>query len=222
MALITTLLKKCARGGSKRARSQLGLSGLAAQQRSGLQAMPPRLLSMPLSSLPSFAPRFGTEGQQPRLFFSTSPSVLAQAKPEKDEVTHETIKEAKAHMAKLKRRRRLLRGMRTNVGRQPITVPEGVTIDVDEAKHTVTVKGAKGELSMPYFENLSLDLNEEGSKITVNVIEDRVITDKGRSSGVGRLERTRLGPKNTKMMWGTTRALLYNMVRGVSLGYRVE
>ena len=75
---------------------------------------------------------------------------------------------------------------------------------------------------MPYFENLSLDLNEEGNKVTVNVIEDRVITDKGRASGVGRLERNRLGPKNTKMMWGTTRALLYNMVRGVSLGYRVE
>ena len=49
-----------------------------------------------------------------------------------------------------------------------------------------------------------------------------MLTDKGRSSGVGRLERTRLGAKNTKMMWGTTRALLYNMVRGVSLGYRVE
>ena len=63
-------------------------------------------------------------------------------------MTQQNIKEVEIEQAKARRRRKLLRGMRTNVGRKPISVPEGVTIDVDNVNNTVTVKGAKGELSM--------------------------------------------------------------------------
>lgn len=126
--------------------------------------------------------------------------------------------------------------LQSNVGRQPITLPEGVTVSVDEALHRVRVEGPKGCQELNYFENLAIDISggdEEGSgnggeagsaprQLRVVVDETKVVRDKGRASGLGLLERRRRGPKNTKMMWGTTRSLIYNMVRGVYLGYRVE
>ena len=111
----------------------------------------------------------------------------------------------------------------SNVGRRPIALPEGVSVDIDESTHKIKITGPTGSQELDYFENLNVFVEGEDTKsLHVQVNEDAVIRSKGRSSGVGVLERRRRGPKNTKVMWGTTRALLANMVRGVSLGYRVE
>ena len=132
MTFLTTLLKRSSALGAKRARSQLGLSGLTAR-RSGFQAMPP-LRPSPTHLV----------GAQVHQLFSTSLAPSSSAAP----LTQETIKDAEAQATKLRRRRKLLRGMRTNVGRQPITLPESVAVDVDDVNHVVTVTGGKGELSM--------------------------------------------------------------------------
>ena len=38
----------------------------------------------------------------------------------------------------------------SRIGRKPIVIPAGVTVTVDEAAHTVAVKGPKGSLNSNY------------------------------------------------------------------------
>ena len=85
----------------------------------------------------------------------------------------------------------------SRIGKAPITIPEGVTVSID--KSIVTVKGSKGEL------NQDID-----SAISV-VIEDTVIT-LTRSSN----------DKEFRSKHGLFRALIFNMIEGVSQGYTKE
>lgn len=83
----------------------------------------------------------------------------------------------------------------SRIGKQPITIPEGVTINIDE-KNLVTVKGPKGQLQ----EQISKDIQiiVEGNEMKV--------------------ER----PTNNKIhrsLHGLSRSLIYNMVEGVTKGY---
>ena len=83
----------------------------------------------------------------------------------------------------------------SRIGRLPISVPSGVTVDIDGA--TVTVKGPKGTLT-----------HEVASPITVVRAED------------GTLEVAR--PNDERMsrsLHGLTRTLVSNMVTGVTDGY---
>ncbi|WIF95578.1 50S ribosomal protein L6 [Caminicella sporogenes] len=83
----------------------------------------------------------------------------------------------------------------SRVGRKPITIPEGVQVTVDE-KNVVTVKGPKGELKQ--------DINPD---ITVN-INDNVITVERPSDN-----------KTHRALHGLSRALIANMVEGVTKGF---
>lgn len=84
----------------------------------------------------------------------------------------------------------------SRIGKSPITVPEGVTIDVAEG--SVTVKGKLGELT------------QEISDIAVKV-EDGTIT----------LERPN-DKKDVRAKHGLYRALINNMIEGVSNGFTKE
>ena len=84
----------------------------------------------------------------------------------------------------------------SRIGKNPITIPEGVTVNV--ADGLVTVKGKLGELK------------QEVSDITVK-IEDGVIT----------LERPS-EKKDHKAKHGLYRALINNMIEGVSKGWTKE
>lgn len=79
----------------------------------------------------------------------------------------------------------------SRVGRKPIVVPAGVTVTV--ADHVVTVKGAKGELKR--------DFTPIGVKITAG---KEIVVERGHADPAG---------------WGLARALLANMVKGVSDGF---
>jgi large subunit ribosomal protein L6 len=83
----------------------------------------------------------------------------------------------------------------SRIGKKPIPLPAGVTLAVDG--RTVRVKGPKGELSRVIR-----------PEITVNV-----------SDGVVTLERPS-DAKQHRAYHGLTRALLANMVQGVTGGYR--
>ena len=85
----------------------------------------------------------------------------------------------------------------SRIGKAPITIPEGISVSID--KTIVTVKGPKGELSQ--------DID---SAITV-IIEDNVIT-LTRSSN----------DKEFRSKHGLFRALIFNMIEGVSQGYTKE
>jgi large subunit ribosomal protein L6 len=83
----------------------------------------------------------------------------------------------------------------SRIGRLPISVPAGVTVDIDGA--TVTVKGPKGELT-----------HEVASPIEVAKAED------------GTLEVTRPDDeRSSRSLHGLTRTLVNNMVIGVTDGY---
>ena len=83
----------------------------------------------------------------------------------------------------------------SRIGREPITVPAGVSVNVAEG-NVVTVKGPLGELSQTFHTQLTIA--QEGDKITVTRPNDL---------------------KENRALHGLTRTLLNNMVVGVSKGY---
>ena len=85
----------------------------------------------------------------------------------------------------------------SRVGKNPIEVPSGVDINV--AGSDVTVKGPKGELKRRFHERVSIS------------VDDGVATvDRGDES------------RQSRALHGLSRALLANMVTGVSEGFRRE
>ena len=86
----------------------------------------------------------------------------------------------------------------SRIGRMPITVPAGVTVNVAEG-NVVTVKGPKGELQRALRPEMII--KQEGSTITV----ERPSDDK--------LHRS---------LHGLTRTLLNNMIIGVTDGFKKE
>ena len=84
----------------------------------------------------------------------------------------------------------------SRIGNKAISIPAGVTINVADG-NLVTVKGPKGELTAKFNSELEI-------KVEANVAEVKRPND------------------NLKAIHGTTRALLQNMVTGVSDGYKIE
>jgi large subunit ribosomal protein L6 len=85
----------------------------------------------------------------------------------------------------------------SRIGNSPITLPSGVELDIDGT--TVTAKGSKGTLTRTFSERMSFS------------VEDGVVT-------VARDGDDR----EAKALHGLSRALLNNMVIGVSEGYERE
>ncbi|WP_276931019.1 50S ribosomal protein L6 [Dubosiella newyorkensis] len=86
----------------------------------------------------------------------------------------------------------------SRIGNKLITIPAGVTVDV-AAGNEVTVKGPKGTLTRTF--SPLMDIQVENNEVTVKRPNDE---------------------KHTKQLHGTTRALLHNMVVGVSDGFVKE
>ncbi|RNC83520.1 MAG: 50S ribosomal protein L6 [Winogradskyella sp.] len=84
----------------------------------------------------------------------------------------------------------------SRIGNSPISIPEGVTIDVNN--NVITVKGKLGELTQDYS---GVDINIEDATITL----------------VRHSEK-----KDHKSKHGLYRALINNMIEGVSKGFTKE
>jgi len=84
----------------------------------------------------------------------------------------------------------------SRIGKQPITVPAGVTVTVDD-KNVVTVKGPKGTLVQEV--NSDIKLKQEGAVLTLERPTDA---------------------KPHKAMHGLYRSLVNNMVVGVTDGFQ--
>lgn len=83
----------------------------------------------------------------------------------------------------------------SRIGKQPITIPAGVTVSVNAANE-VTVKGPKGELKQPIDRDITISVNE------------------------GQMEVTRPTDQiRHRAMHGLYRAILSNMVKGVTEGF---
>ena len=86
----------------------------------------------------------------------------------------------------------------SRIGRKPVTIPKGVTVEIGK-NNKVTVKGPKGELTRSFSPDMTIEIKE--GQIVVSRPSDH------------RLHRS---------MHGLTRALLQNMVTGVSEGFTKE
>ena len=85
----------------------------------------------------------------------------------------------------------------SRIGRKPINIPAGVTVDVNDC--VVTVKGPKGELTQQISPNMTVDI--EGAVVEVKRPND---------------------DKLNRSLHGLTRSLIYNMIVGVTEGYKKE
>jgi large subunit ribosomal protein L6 len=87
----------------------------------------------------------------------------------------------------------------SRIGKQPITLPKGVTFAFSKEKNSVSVKGPKGELHQSIDPDFVIKL--EDATVTVERPTDQ---------------------KRHKSMHGLYRALIANMVEGVSKGYKQQ
>ncbi|MCH5223417.1 MAG: 50S ribosomal protein L6 [Muribaculaceae bacterium] len=85
----------------------------------------------------------------------------------------------------------------SRIGKAPIEIPAGVTVQVKD--NVVTVKGPKGELSQEI--NPAITIEQEGNLLEVKRPNDE---------------------RQNRAMHGLYRALIHNMVVGVSTGYKKE
>jgi large subunit ribosomal protein L6 len=85
----------------------------------------------------------------------------------------------------------------SRIGRKPVPVPKGVTATVDG--QTVVIKGPKGSLTRTFHRDMRIAL-EDGHLIVSRPSDDRP----------------------HRALHGLTRALLGNMVEGVTKGYRKQ
>jgi large subunit ribosomal protein L6 len=82
----------------------------------------------------------------------------------------------------------------SRTGKKPIAPVSGVTVTING--RNVTAKGPKGELGLTLMESVNAKQGDDG--ITIEPANDT---------------------KEARAAWGTTRALINNMVTGVSKGY---
>ncbi len=85
----------------------------------------------------------------------------------------------------------------SRIGKAPIEVPSGVDVAIDGA--SVTVKGSKGELSREFSDRVAFEL--DNGHVTVTRQDDT---------------------RESRALHGLSRALLANMVIGVSEGFSKE
>jgi large subunit ribosomal protein L6 len=82
----------------------------------------------------------------------------------------------------------------SRIGKQPIAIPQGVEVSVDESR--VTVKGPRGQLAQSFHPDMRI------------LLED----------GTLRVERTD-DERTHRSLHGLTRTLIANMVEGVTMGF---
>lgn len=86
----------------------------------------------------------------------------------------------------------------SRIGNQIINVPTGVEITIDDNNHVV-IKGPKGTLEYTYDADMTIEFND--GQLSVKRPTEQ---------------------KRHKQLHGTTRALLANMVVGVTEGYKID
>ena len=82
----------------------------------------------------------------------------------------------------------------SRIGRNPVSIPQGVTIEV--AGDTLTAKGKLGTLK-----------RDLGNEVTASVADGKIVF------------KAKSDSKRARTQWGTARALVNNMVAGVSQGF---
>ena len=86
----------------------------------------------------------------------------------------------------------------SRIGKRPVTVPQGVTVTLEEGNR-IRVKGPRGELSRTLHPEMKIAL--ENGEVTVTRPSEE---------------------QNHRALHGLTRSLIANMVEGVTTGYKKQ
>lgn len=89
----------------------------------------------------------------------------------------------------------------SRIGKKPISVPAGVRVTIDPQTRTVKVEGPKGKLSMTHRPEVA------------------VTWDEGENRVVCAIPPAQMRVGQMRAYWGLTRALIGNMIAGVTTGY---
>ena len=84
----------------------------------------------------------------------------------------------------------------SRIGKLPIAIPAGVTVNIDDKEHVITVKGKLGELSQKFSDHVILEIDGD----QLHVKPNEAVAEAGAKHGL-------------------YRALIHNMVKGVSEGF---
>lgn len=82
----------------------------------------------------------------------------------------------------------------SRIGKKPVAVPNGVTVQIDG--QSVKVKGAKGELSFTATDDVTVEMTDEGVKVS-----------------------PRNDSKQARSAWGMSRTMIANLMTGVEKGF---
>lgn len=83
----------------------------------------------------------------------------------------------------------------SRIGKKPVVIPKDVKVDFDGVK--LSVKGPKGELNRTIHSGIKLDIQDERISLSVNKES-----------------------KESESIYGLSRSLIFNMVKGVSEGFK--
>ena len=86
----------------------------------------------------------------------------------------------------------------SRIAKVPVIVPSGVTVDISDGQ--VIAKGPKGQSGFKLFPGIAIRKNEADLSVEINARDSAI-------------------DKQLRSMWGTTRALLNNLITGVSSGF---
>lgn len=84
----------------------------------------------------------------------------------------------------------------SRIGKKPVTIPDGVKVNV--AQREITVEGKLGKLNWTHREEIDVKVSDDGKEVIVTRSNDE---------------------RESRALHGLTRALIQNMVVGVSQGY---
>lgn len=86
----------------------------------------------------------------------------------------------------------------SRIGKYPVVIPQGVTVEINDS--LVTAKGKLGELNYEFDAN-AVAVKMEDGKVAVSPLSET---------------------KKSRTLWGTTKARINNLVKGVSEGFKKD
>jgi large subunit ribosomal protein L6 len=89
----------------------------------------------------------------------------------------------------------------SRIGKQPVTVPQGVKITLDPSTRTITAEGPRGRLSYVYRPEVAVHWDESEKTITCSLPE------------------AQMKIRQMRAYWGTVRARIAAMIEGVTRGF---
>lgn len=89
----------------------------------------------------------------------------------------------------------------SRIGKKPISVPTGVKVNLDPKTRTINIDGPKGKLSFQYRPQVTVVWNQGENSIACSIKPEDMEN------------------KAAFALWGTTRAQIQAMIKGVTEGY---